>query len=67
MYGTLDSTAAAYRTRTGVEPPVPVEDEVPVEVPDSSWLKADIVGWLEDHGIDAPSAATKAELLDLVD
>ena len=34
--------------------------------PDSSWKKAEIREWLDDNEIDAPSDATKAELLDLI-
>jgi hypothetical protein len=33
--------------------------------PNSDWLKADIQAWLTDAGIEYPSDATKAELLEL--
>ena len=41
-------------------------DIIPViPTPDDSWLKADIKLWLDSYGIDYPSTATKAQLLEL--
>jgi len=42
------------------------EDVELVAVPDETWTKADLLAWCEEHGIDVPSYATKAEILDLI-
>lgn len=70
MYGNLDSIDAAYRTLTGQEPLPPVVPDAGTSVeekPDGTWLKSDILSWLENEGVDVPAGATKAELLDLVE
>lgn len=49
--------------------PVPVTVTAGTADPTSSWTKAEIVAWLDDHGVDvanAESRFTKAELLDIV-
>ena len=59
----LEITAAEL----AAEPEIIEPDPEPI--PDSTWLKADIVGWLLDKGVDLDEAAlnnlTKTELLSL--
>jgi hypothetical protein len=39
--------------------------DAPVERPDETWNKVDIIGWLNDNGVTA-TEGTKAQLLEMV-
>jgi hypothetical protein len=68
-----NSSAAQYRTLTGQAQPEAEEPEgaellVDSDTPDDSWLKADIVDWLNEHeGVEANTGMTKADLLAMVE
>lgn len=57
-------------TRISVEkeevPPTEGGPDTQLSVPDESWTKAEIVGWLNSQGVEASADQTKAELLDKV-
>jgi len=57
-------------TAPPVAPPdnTTVTEDVEVQLaPDDTWTKAELLAWCEEHGIEVPSYATKAEILDLIE
>lgn len=61
-----DATAAHWDGAAWAQGPAPAPPPPPAPSPDSSWTKAEIVAWLNDHGDPAQDSLTKAELLDHV-
>jgi len=59
-------TVTATRDGVSASTAVTVTAAVPQDVPDASWLKADIQAWLDREGIDYYPTDTKAELLTLI-